>query len=107
MTSSTTRPAALRLTDPDRERLNRYGPTVRAAVLRLLDIADEHEQCAAPPRRRKPAPPPMPPVARFVAPPPPAITYRVDRPGDEPLTTTDHELALETARRHGTRVRRV
>lgn len=104
MASSTTRPAALRLTDADRERLQRYGGTVRAAVLRLLDLADEHEQCKPRPRRA-PKPPAPAPTARFTPAMPPT-RYRVEVPGRDPLVTTDHELALRTAREHGVRVRR-
>lgn len=98
--STSTRPAALRLTDTERDRLLSYGATVRAAVRRLLEIADEHEAC--PPVDPPPAPPA--PVARHYAPPP--VTYRVDRQDEEPLVTTDHGLAVRTAREHGTRVRR-
>lgn len=99
----TTRPAALRLTDADRDRLLRYGATVRAAVVRLLDIADEHERCPEPP-----PPPVVPaPVRRHVGPPIPATRYKVDRTGgEEPLVTTDLKLAQDTASAHGSRVRR-
>lgn len=101
--SRTTRPAALRLTDAERDRLLQYGSTVRAAVRRLLDIADDHERCPAP--RRTKTPPPPPPTVRF-GPPAPVITYKVDRNDAEPLVTTDRQLAQDTATTHGTRVRR-
>jgi hypothetical protein len=100
-TERTTRPVALRMTDPDRDRLLSYGATPRAAVTRLLEIAEEHERCPEPAR-----PEPAPIRAPFVTPLLARVSYTVDRDGEEPLTTTDHELALRTARAHGTRVRR-
>lgn len=103
VTSRATRPVALRMGDADRDRLLSYGATPRAAVERLLEIAEEHEQCpepaAAEVRDRSGHV-----VRRF--PLAPTTTYTVDRPGEEPLTTIDHGLALRTARAHGTRVRR-
>lgn len=55
-----TKPAALRLTAADRERLLAHGGTVRAAVLTLLDTADEHASCPPPKgsKRRGPVPRP-------------------------------------------------
>lgn len=54
MSTSTTRPVALRMTDAERERLLTHGGTARAAVTKLLDLADEHATCAAPPSAKRP-----------------------------------------------------
>lgn len=49
------------MTDAERERLLTHGGTARAAVTKLLDLADEHATCEPPRRRSKPpaAQPPM------------------------------------------------
>lgn len=54
MSTATTRPVALRMNDAEKERLLRHGGTARAAVTKLLDIADEHATCAAPPSAKRP-----------------------------------------------------
>lgn len=105
MSDRATRPAALRLTDADRERLLAHGGTVRAAVLTLLDVADEHASCRAPRGTRRP-PVPRPTVL------PPTVstqqqqttTYVVTVAGEQVYSTTNKALAekrerMERARR--------
>lgn len=62
MSTASTRPVALRMTDAERERLLQHGGTPRAAVGKLLDLADEHATCEPPRGTRKPPPPPEPPM---------------------------------------------
>lgn len=54
MSTTATRPVALRMSDAEKARLLRHGGTARAAVTRLLDLADEHETCEPPRKRTKP-----------------------------------------------------
>lgn len=104
MSTAKTRPAALRLTDADRERLLRHGGTARAAVTRLLDIADEHETCP-PPRRgtgrttsTRAVKPTTPTLAR-----PAVVTYAVLVAGEQVYATTNRAWAEKRARSEGVR----
>lgn len=107
MSTEKTKPVALRMGDVARERLLRHGGTARAAVERLLDIADEHETCGPPRKGRttstravststKQTPPTL---AR-----PTTVTYAVTVAGKQVYATTNRAWAEKRARSE--RVRR-
>lgn len=101
MSTNSTRPAALRLTDHDRERLLAHGGTVRAAVLALLDTADEHATCKAPKgtrRRTAPTTTVQQAAASTVQRPAATTSYAITVAGEVVYRTTDRVLADKRAR---------
>lgn len=105
MSDRTTRPRALRQTDAEFADLLQYGPTARAAVERLKQIAEEHATCAPPGKRKTKRVAPehrLSPNARgnarvaeatAAARRPPETTYVVHQPSGRTYRTTRRDLA--------------